>query len=56
MERREIGLVVGLMGLSIFVELVLKHLALSMAIVVMVAAIGVDLLLLVLVFLTLGSG
>lgn len=51
MERREIGLVVGLMGLSIFVELVLKHLALSMAIVVMVAAIGVDLLLLVLVFL-----
>lgn len=51
MERREIGFVVGLMGLSIFVELVLKHLALSMAIVVIVAAIGVDLLLLVLVFL-----
>lgn len=43
MERREIGLVVGLMGLSIFVELVLKHLALSMAIVVMVAAIGEEL-------------
>lgn len=51
MERREIGFVVGLMGLSIFVELVHKHLAFSMAIVVIVAAIGVDLLLLVLVFL-----
>lgn len=46
MERREMGLVVGLMGLNILVELVLKHLALSMAIVAMVAAIDVNYLLL----------
>lgn len=38
-ERREIGLKVGLVELNLLVELILKHLELSMAIVDMVAAI-----------------
>jgi hypothetical protein len=39
MERRETGFVDGLVGLIFLLELMLKHLALSIAIVAMVAAI-----------------
>lgn len=45
MDKREVGFEVGLMGLEILGVLVLKHLALRIAIVAMVAAIEVFLFL-----------